>query len=52
MLVKCLKSFTGKVSGHKNELLTIDDPELVNDLIQAKYVESCESKKKSVKPVG
>lgn len=52
MLVKCLKSFTGKISGCKNELLQIDDLELVNDLIQAKYVESCESKRKSVKPVG
>lgn len=39
MKYKVLESFAGKICGHCNEILTITDKEIANDLMAARYIE-------------
>lgn len=50
MKVKCLKSFaTSKLSTYKGQVVEIADKEVLNDLLDAGYVEALEEVKKTTR---
>ncbi len=43
--VKALKSFAGAISMHKGEIKEVNDEFILNDLLNAKYIEVVEKQK-------
>lgn len=49
-MFKALKSFSGKVSMSKGQVMDIHDEAVVRDLLKAGYIEEVKAKAESVKP--
>lgn len=48
-MYKALKTFSGAISMVKGEVRDIDNAEVVNDLLRAKYIVDLEEKRKTTK---
>ena len=49
MKYKALVSFSGIVTAHRDQVITIVDEDVANDLLEAGYIEPVEAKSKKTK---